>query len=61
MGIARLVFEILVRVGLDNCGLEFSGRNTALEEDVELIVRPVFELGWAEIAPDDTEEADGKP
>lgn len=58
---AQLLFEVLVRLGLDECGLEFSGRNTTLKQDVELIVRPVLHLGQAEVAPYNTEQTDGEP
>lgn len=61
VGYARLLLEVLVRLRLDDRGLEFSGPDAALEQDVELVVRPVLELGKAEVAPHDTEEADGEP
>lgn len=57
----QLLLEVLVGLRLDDRGLEFSARDAALEQDVEFIVRPVLELGKTEVAPHDTEKADGEP
>jgi hypothetical protein len=57
---AQLLLEMLVRLGLDHCGLEFSGWDAAMEQDIELVVRPVLELRQAKVAPHDAECADGE-
>jgi hypothetical protein len=52
---AQLLLEMLVRLELHHCGLEFLGWDAVMEQDIELVIRPVLELRQAKVAPHDAE------
>ena len=53
--------HLLVIVDIDNSLLPLPGGDLALEQDVDLAVRPALHLGQEEVGGDEAEEAGGAP